>query len=441
MMRLHGTMAIGENNHLYIGGVDTTRLAAEYGTPLYVMDQQLIQENIKKIKSSFTSKQFETEVIYASKAFINSYFCNLIAREGLSLDTLSSGDLYVAEQAGFPMDRIYLHGNAKSIDELERAVDCGIRRIVVDNPQEYHKLNRICRDRGQKVSVLLRLNPGIEAHTHAYIQTADNDSKFGISIFSEDIFDTIENLLSDEFVDLKGVHCHIGSQIFQESSYHNMIDVMTDFIAEVKRRTGHELTELNLGGGFGIYYAGSDSHLDLSLCLQAMVRKLEQTIEEKDLHITRVMIEPGRSIVGNAGTTLYSVEGTKTTHSGKHYVFIDGGMADNIRPALYQAVYEAGLASNVSLNDGEEGKRVCVAGKCCESGDKLVDDLLMGPVEHGDIVAVTSTGAYNYTMSSRYNNLRRPAVVMVKDGAHVLTTRRERLEQLIENDVCGEILC
>lgn len=431
-MKLFGTMAVNENNHLTIGGVDTSTLVENHGTPLYVMDQGLIEENIETFLTHFQSERFQTDVVYASKAFLNLAFCKLIKEKGLSMDTLSDGDLFIANRAGFPMERIVMHGNSKSLAELNMALDLEVGHIVVDNKDEFEKLNRLTQERGQTAQILIRVNPGIEAHTHEYIQTSKYSSKFGESIFDETIFDWFEQVNAAPNIELVGIHCHIGSQIFESTSFLQAVRVMTEFVAAVEAKTGIRLTTLNLGGGFGVYYTEGDDPIALAKMLDDMVETLEAEIEERELGLTRVMIEPGRSIVCNAGTTLYTVEARKTTYSGKSYVLVDGGMTDNPRPALYQAEYEGAIANRMNEAATEN---VCVAGKCCESGDVLIQSTNLQAAQVGDILAIASTGAYTYSMSSNYNSVRRAAVVMVKDGIDRLVTRRESFEDLIRNDL------
>ena len=431
-MKLFGTMAVNEVNHLTIGGVDTAALVEKHGTPLYVMDQELIEENIETFLTHFQSGTFHTDVVYASKAFLNLAFCRLIKEKGLAMDTLSDGDLFIANRAGFPMERIVMHGNSKSLAELNMALDLNVGHIVVDNKDEFEKLNRLTRERGQTAKILIRVNPGIEAHTHEYIQTSKYSSKFGESIFDETIFDWFMEVNAAPYIELAGIHCHIGSQIFESTSFLQAVRVMTEFVANVEAKTGIRLTTLNLGGGFGVYYTEGDDPIALAKMLDDMVDTLEAEIEERKLGISRVMIEPGRSIVCNAGTTLYTVEARKTTYSGKRYVLVDGGMTDNPRPALYQAEYEGAIANRMK---DEATENVCVAGKCCESGDVLIQSTNLQAAQVGDILAIASTGAYTYSMSSNYNSVRRAAVVMVKDGQDKLVTRRESFEDLIRNDL------
>jgi diaminopimelate decarboxylase len=423
---------VNKNGYLEIGGCNAVDLAKEFRTPLYVVDEDLVRNNCKTFKDNFSIKGIDTEVIYASKAFINLAVCKLIAEEGLSLDVVSGGELYTALKANFPADKIYMHGNNKTKDELIMAIECGVGRIIVDNRQELELLECLCETLDKDIEVLLRVNPGIEAHTHEYIQTSKNDSKFGESIFSDDINFIINRFQKSERVNLKGFHCHIGSQIFEEQSFYQGISAMLNFINKIKQECGFITEELNVGGGFGVYYSSEDNPVDLKVCLKNMLLTVKEEIERMNLKIPKVMIEPGRAIVANAGTTLYEIGGTKDTFGGKHYIFIDGGMSDNPRTALYDAKYEAAVANKMH---SENKKVYTVAGKCCESGDMIIKNIELPQVERNDILAVFSTGAYNYSMSSNYNRIPRPAVVFVRDGQAKLAVKRESYADIIRNDI------
>lgn len=431
-MRLFGTMNINNIGNLEIGGCDTINLAKEYGTPLYVVDEALVRNNCRIFRDNFKDEFINTEVIYASKAFLNLATCKLIEEEGLSLDVVSGGELYTALTANFPVNKIYMHGNNKTEDELILAIKSGVGRIIVDNRYELELIEYICEKLDKRIDVLLRVNPGIEAHTHEYIQTSKNDSKFGESIFSEDIYEIISNFLSSDRVTLKGFHCHIGSQIFEEDSFYQGIEVMMEFLNDIKNKCNFITQELNLGGGFGVYYSDGDTPVDLINCLNNMIIKVKEETDRLDLLIPKIMIEPGRTIVANAGTTLYEIGGVKKTYGGKHYIFVDGGMTDNPRTALYDAKYEAVVANKIN---NENNTEYTVAGKCCESGDMIIKDITLPEVEKKDILAVLSTGAYNYSMASNYNRIRRPAVVFVNDGQVKLVVKRETYEDIIKNDV------
>lgn len=430
-MRLFGTMEIN-NGHLAIGGCDSTNLVKEYQTPLYVIDEQHVRENCREFKENFILEGVETEVIYASKAFLNMAICKLINEENLSLDVVSGGELYTAIKSGFPTEKIYMHGNNKTEFELRMALESGVGRIIVDNSTELELLEYLCEELEKNIEVLLRVNPGIEAHTHEYIQTSKNDSKFGESIFSNDIYNFIRKFQISSRVSLKGFHCHIGSQIFEENFFHQGALVMIDFLKKVQDECGFVTEELNLGGGFGVYYSHEDKPINLESCLKDMLQLVKDKISEIGVKVPKVMIEPGRAIVANAGITLYEVGGIKNTFGGRDYIFVDGGMTDNPRTALYGAKYDAVVANKMS----EENKNLyTVAGKCCESGDILVKDIELPKVEIRDILGVMSTGAYNYSMSSNYNRIPRPAVIFVKDGKAKLTVKRETYEDIIRNDI------
>jgi diaminopimelate decarboxylase len=425
-------MCVNDMDNLEIGGCDAVILAKKYGTPLYVFDTALIRKNCSIYLDTFKSSKTETEVIYASKAFLTLAMCRLINDAGLSLDVVSGGELYTAMKAEFPPERLYFHGNGKTVEELIMALQYDVGTIIVDNPFEIEMLQYLCAELDKRVKVLLRVNPGIEAHTHAYIQTANNDSKFGVSIFSDSICETIRMMDDSYYLDLAGFHYHIGSQILDPSSFVKAIEAMVDFIDRVRKDCHYETKELNLGGGFGVYYSEHDTDLDLEATLLAMVDAVETSCKAKRFPIPKLLIEPGRSIVANAGTTLYKVTATKETYGGRKFVFVDGGMTDNPRTALYDAVYEATLANR--MKDVPE-ETFTVGGKCCESGDILIKSISLPYPQPNDILAVASTGAYNYSMASNYNRIRKPAVVFVENGKSKVVVKRETYEDIIRNDL------
>lgn len=431
-MKLFGTMKKNQNGNLEIGMCDAVDLAKEYGTPLYVIDEELVRRNCRTFKENFKADGIETEVIYASKAFLNLAICKVIEEEGLSLDVVSGGELYTAIRSGFPLNRVYMHGNNKTEEELRLAIESNIGRIVVDNRYELELIQELCDELDKNIDVLLRVNPGVDAHTHEYIQTSKNDSKFGESIFSEDIYEVIKSFMKSERVTLRGFHCHIGSQIFQETSFYKSVSVMIDFISKIKGKCDFVTRELNMGGGFGVYYCEGDSPIELNGFLNNMVISTKKECEKRNLSIPKIMIEPGRSIIANAGTTLYKIGGTKKTYGEKNYIFVDGGMTDNIRTALYDAKYEAVVANKL---DSEANVEYTIAGKCCESGDIIIKNIILPEVKKNDILAVLSTGAYNYTMASNYNRMPKPSVVFVKDGVARLAVKRETYEDILRNDV------
>ena len=431
-MKLFGTSKVNEKGNLSIGGVDASELAKEFKTPLYVMDQELIETTIDKMKEAFQSNRFDTQIAYAGKAFLSIGMLKLVDAKELDLDVVSGGELYTAYKAGFPMDRVHLHGNNKTVEELEMAIEFGIKEIVIDNEDEIDKIEKICREKGKKQAVLVRIDPGIEAHTHHYIKTSGLTSKFGISLFQDNLFDIIKRLNDSEWIEFKGFHTHIGSQIFQSAFFIFALDEIFKYLDKLKKELGIVVHTVNMGGGFGVYYKEGDDPKPIEEVLSEIITYTEAMEIKYQIGFKELCIEPGRSIVGNAGTTLYEVGGIKETVGGKTYVFIDGGMSDNIRTALYQAEYEAGVVNKINDTDVRE---ITLAGKLCESGDIIIEKgKLPKATEIGDIVAVTTTGAYCYTMSSNYNRMMRPAVVFVKDGKAKVAVKRETLDDLIRND-------
>ena len=430
-MKLFGTSKVNENGNLEIGGVDTVSLVAEHSTPLYVMDQTLIEETIDSMKVAFKSERFETQIAYAGKAFLTMAMVKIVDEKGLDLDVVSEGELYTAYKAGFPMNRVHMHGNNKTTRELEMAIELGIKEIVIDNEDEIIKIENICRKKNKKQAVLLRIDPGIEAHTHQYIKTSGLTSKFGISLFQKNLFDIVKRINDSEFFEFKGFHTHIGSQIFQSAFFMFALDEIFKYLDKLKKELGIIVETVNMGGGFGVYYTEEDDPAPIDEVLKEVITYTEAMEIKYRIGFKTLCIEPGRSIVGNAGTTIYSVGGIKETVGGKTYVFVDGGMADNIRPALYQAKYEAAILSK--MNE-EPDKEVTLAGKFCESGDVLIDKVKLSNPQVGDLVGITTTGAYCYSMSSNYNRFAKPAVVFVKDGKSKVIVKRETLEDLISND-------
>ena len=430
-MKLFGTSKVNENGNLEIGGVDTVSLVAEHSTPLYVMDQTLIEETIDSMKVAFKSERFETQIAYAGKAFLTMAMVKIVDEKGLDLDVVSEGELYTAYKAGFPMNRVHMHGNNKTTRELEMAIELGIKEIVIDNEDEIIKIENICRKKNKKQAVLLRIDPGIEAHTHQYIKTSGLTSKFGISLFQKNLFDIVKRINDSEFFEFKGFHTHIGSQIFQSAFFMFALDEIFKYLDKLKKELGIIVETVNMGGGFGVYYTEEDDPAPIDEVLKEVITYTEAMEIKYRIGFKTLCIEPGRSIVGNAGTTIYSVGGIKETVGGKTYVIVDGGMADNIRPALYQAKYEAAILSK--MNE-EPDKEVTLAGKFCESGDVLIDKVKLSNPQVGDLVGITTTGAYCYSMSSNYNRFAKPAVVFVKDGKSKVIVKRETLEDLIRND-------
>ncbi len=431
-MFLHGTSKINSKGHLEIGGCDVTDLAKQFGTPLYIVDEALVRQRAREFMEAFRATGMRHQVAYASKAFCVMAMCRVAEEEGMSLDVVSDGELYTALQAGFPAERIHFHGNNKTPEEILMALEANIGCFVVDNFNELHLLNALAGEQGKRVNVLLRITPGVEAHTHDYISTGQQDSKFGFDLGNGTAFQAIETAISLPNLQVLGVHSHIGSQIFEVEGFRMAVEKVSAFAVEIRDKLSHTFTVLNLGGGFGIRYVEGDQPLPLGTYVQAIADAVRTTCEQASFPLPEIWIEPGRSIIGDAGTTLYTVGTSKDIPGVRKYIAVDGGMTDNPRPALYESKYEALLANRA--NDAAE-EVVSVAGKCCESGDMLIWDLNLPAVQSGDLLAVFCTGAYNYAMASNYNRIRRPAVVFVKDGLADLVVARETYENIIGNDV------
>lgn len=424
---------INAQGNLTIGGVDTTKLAAEYGTPLYVMDEDLIRNNLRRFHESF-KKYYDGkgEVHFASKAFCCLEMCRLVASEGDGLDAVSIGELYTAVKAGFPMEKVGFHGNNKTDEELRFAIEHGVGHIIVDNLSELSRLEKIAKEMGVKARIMFRLKPGIDAHTHKAVMTGQIDSKFGFAIETGEAFDAVKEALSCENIELSGLHCHIGSQIFDIDPFEEAARVMLRFIADVKNKLGFEIKELNLGGGFGIKYLEEHDPVPFEVYMERVSEVVNEECEKLGIIKPFIFIEPGRSIVASAGITLYEAGSRKEIPDTRTYIIVDGSMADNPRYILYESEYEAVVANKASQPRDE---RVTIAGRCCESGDLIGENMPLQHAEAGDIIAVLATGAYNYSMSSNYNRLQKPAVVFVKDGKSRVVVKRESLDDIISNDV------
>ncbi|KPV56642.1 diaminopimelate decarboxylase [Paenibacillus sp. A3] len=434
-MYLHGTSKINDRGHLEIGGCDTVDLAERYGTPLYVMDEQLIRQRCREFVQAFRATGLRFQVAYASKAFCVMAMCRIVEEEGMSLDVVSDGELHTALEAGFPAERIHFHGNNKTPQELEMAVNAKIGCFVVDNFVELHMLNAIAGEKRQKVNVLLRITPGVDAHTHEYISTGQTDSKFGFDLANGAAEQAVKEASELPNIELLGVHSHIGSQIFEVGGFRLAVDKVADFAVHIREQLGLTFPVINLGGGFGIRYVDGDSPLPVAEYVNSIAEAIQTKFGQNGYPLPEIWTEPGRSIVGDAGTTLYTIGTYKDIPGVRKYVAVDGGMTDNPRPALYEAQYEAMLANRASEANEEV---VSIAGKCCESGDMLIWDVSLPQARTGDLLAVACTGAYNYAMSSNYNRIRRPAVVFVKDGEADIVVKRESFEHLLGNDVVPE---
>ena len=430
-MQLYGNMKVNERGNLEISGCDTVELAKEYGTPLYVIDEAYFRKLCREFYVSF-NENCNSEVLYAGKALLTLAICKIVSDEGLSLDVVSGGELYTAMKAGFPMERVYFHGNNKSLEELKMAVENDIGAVIVDNIYELELLNVIADKMQKKIKILLRLTPGIEARTHEHIKTGQIDSKFGLVIENGQAMDAVLKALDMKNIDLRGFHCHIGSQIFELAPYEGAAAVMLGFAKGVYEKTGFMAEVINFGGGLGIYYADGDKLPTVKQYADVLINAVKKNAADLDLPVPKIMVEPGRSIAGPSGITLYTVGSVKEIPGVRKYVAVDGGMNDNLRPALYEAKYEACIANKMNEQSSE---LVSIAGKCCESGDMLIWDILLPKAEPGDILAVFATGAYNYSMSMNYNRLPRPAMVMVKDGDARVIVKRETYDDIIRNDV------
>ena len=426
-------LAVNEKNHLTIGSVDTIEIAQQYGTPLYVMDEGQIRKNCRAFTSSMRRNYGERGlVLFASKAFCCKEMCRVCDDEGLGLDVVSGGELYTAKSAGFPMEKICFHGNNKSPRELEMAVEFGVGRIVVDNLEELDRLESTAARLGKTAGILLRIKPGVEAHTHEFIRTGQIDSKFGFALETLEADEAVRRALALSHVSLKGFHCHIGSQIFDMEPFEAAAGIMLEFASRIRTETGYTMQELNLGGGFGIRYTDADNPPRLDQYMDCVGAYLRECCEKLGFLVPFIYIEPGRAIVADAGITLYTVGTVKTIPSVRTYVGIDGGMFDNPRYILYQADYEAVCANRAG--DARDAV-VTIAGKCCESGDLIQEHTHIQPLQPDDILAVLCTGAYNYSMASNYNRNCRPPVVFVRDGETRLVVRGETYDDLLRGDL------
>ena len=431
-MHYYGTSAVNEAGHLEIGGVDTLQIVESFGTPVYVYDVALIRERARGFKKTFERLGVTAQVAYASKAFSTIAMVQLANEEGLSLDVVSGGELYTAIAANFPVERIHFHGNNKSKEELEMAIERQIGCIVVDNFYELGLLQELCEQKQAKMKILLRVTPGIEAHTHDYILTGQEDSKFGFDLQNGQAEEALLKGMDSSYLEVLGLHCHIGSQIFDTTGFVLAAKKIIERLNEWKNRHQFTTKVLNLGGGFGIRYTSEDQPIQPSEYVEVIIQEVQSKVAEYNMEMPEIWIEPGRSLVGDAGTTLYKIGSRKNVPNVRNYLAIDGGMSDNIRPSLYQAKYEAVLA-NKPLQKAEEV--VSIAGKCCESGDMLIWDLPLPKTNDEDILAVFCTGAYGYSMANNYNRIPRPPVVFVENKKATLVVKRESYEDLIKLDL------
>lgn len=435
------TLRIKENGRLEIGGIEAVELAEKFGTPLYVFDEAHIRDMIRIYKDTL-DRYYGGHglVLYASKAFSCEAMYAIASSEGIGVDVVSGGEFYTALKAGFPAEKVYMHGNNKLENELSFALDNKIGTVVIDSYREADILDRLAEERGIIQNVLIRINPGVEAHTHAFVQTARTDSKFGFSVSDGAAEKICGHVLSKKNLKLNGFHCHIGSQIFEKQSFVLAAQKVMDFASDVKKKLGYAAECLNIGGGFGVWYTDEDPKLkpaDYADFLKSMIDAVKAKAEELSLELPYLVLEPGRSIVGEAGVTLYTVGAVKDIPGIKKYVAIDGGMFDNPRYALYQSKYTVILAGRANEPCTE---KVTVAGKCCESGDIIAVDVPLPEVKSGDIMAVLTTGAYNYSMASNYNRNFIPAAVLVNDGEAEYIVKPQTYEDLVRNDVIPDRL-
>ena len=434
-MNARNTLKVNELGHLEVGGVDVTALKKEYGTPLYVMDKAYIEDMCNVYSKTLQTEYGNGLISYASKAFSCLEIYRIVNSLGLGADVVSGGELYTAVKAGFDTSKLCFHGNNKTEAELIMALENNVGTIVIDAYSEAEKLNSIAKSFNKVQDVLIRINPGVEAHTHHFIQTAKIDSKFGFSIENGDALEIVKYVLTKENLKLKGLHCHIGSQIFEKKSFALAVDKMIDFYKIVKDTLNYEFDVLNLGGGFGIWYSDGDAKINTSQYseyIKTIAQTLNKSIKDKKVKKPYLILEPGRSIVGEAGITLYTVGNIKEIKGVKNYAAIDGGMFDNPRFALYQAKYTVCAAEK--MNE-PTNITYTIAGKCCESGDIIAEDCKLPTLNENDLLAVFSTGAYNYSMASNYNRNLIPPVVMVKDGSSYYAVKPQTYEDLIRNDI------
>lgn len=429
------TTKINDAGNIEIGGCDLVSLAEKYSTPLYVVDEETLRSICRDYKKAF-AKYPKTQMMYASKALCTSSIAKIVDSEGFGFDTVSGGEIYTVYKAGVDMSHVLFNGSNKSYDELALAVELGVGRFSVDNFLELTLLNEVAKSKNKTVGILLRITPGIECHTHEYIQTGHLDSKFGFDITQ---IDEAVELILDEYKNLKlhGLHAHIGSQIFETSIYSDEIEILVKEISRLDKKFGIKLDEINIGGGLGVKYTEKDVPPSTYEIGEIIINKLNEVIEKYNIESPTLFLEPGRSIISTSGVTLYSIGSSKQVPHGTKYVAVDGGMADNPRPSMYQAEYFAQIANK---KENAQLEKVTVAGRYCESGDILIKDIeLPNPVE-GDILCVYNTGAYNYSMASNYNRVQKPAMVLVNNSQSDIIINRENLDDLISHDIIPDRL-
>jgi len=429
---LYDNLKVAKNGHLTVNGYDTVELAKKYGTPLYLMDEDRIRERVRVYKSAF-ERFFSAGSLpeYASKAFSCKQIYRIMAEEGINVDVVSPGELYTAVSAGFPAEKCFFHGNNKSDWDIEFAIDKGIGHFVVDSPEELYAINSIAKAKGVNQRILLRVTPGIDPHTHRKISTGSVDSKFGIALETGQALEIVKEILKLENITLCGFHCHVGSQVFESDVFCDAAKIMLKFIGAVKKETGFKTEILNLGGGFGVRYTEDDPEIDYFEKIGEVAQVINSCCSEFGVETPKIMMEPGRSMVADSGVTLYTVGSVKEVKDYKTYVSVDGGMTDNPRYTLYEAKY---TVINASRADKNADLTATLAGRCCESGDLIGEKMQFARPERGDILAVLTTGAYNYSMASNYNRVPRPAVVMLNSKKDYIAVQREKIEDIISLD-------
>lgn len=426
-------IGVNANGNLTFSGVDTIEMAKKYKTPLYLMSEDGIRENCKSFKNAI-DKYYDCKglILYASKAFCCKEMCRIINSEGLGLDVVSNGELQTALSVGFPADKIYFHGNNKQYFEIENALKAGIGGIIADNFGELQDIDNIAENLGVNAPVILRIKPGVDAHTHDFVKTGHIDCKFGFALENGEAMEAVKLALTYNNIELNGLHCHIGSQIFDEKPFEETAKIMINFMAQIKEEFGVELKILNLGGGFGIKYLENDEAIPFENYIKNVSKVIKYECKNKNIEVPFIMMEPGRSIVGCEGITLYTVGAIKDIPKIRKFVSIDGGMSDNPRYPLYKSDYMAVIANKA---DKPMLDKVTIAGKCCESGDLIQENCPLQTPDKGDILAVLSTGAYNYSMASNYNRIERPPVVMIRNAEDRVIVKRETVEDMLKNDL------
>ncbi|WP_214818564.1 diaminopimelate decarboxylase [Exiguobacterium sp. s131] len=418
-----------------IEGVSVRELQATYGTPLYIMSEPELERRLGIVQNAFLDKYPNTYALYASKALSIAAVYEKVMAAGLSVDVVSRGEMYVALHAGVPAERIHVHGSNKTILDITYALEQGITHFTIDNMREISLLSGLAAEYNREVDVLLRIVPQVVGGAHAAIQTGGVDTKFGFPTHDDTYLDAIRATLEAEHLQLKGIHCHVGSQIQDPTLFINTVKTMVRFMDTIRQETGYTTDVLNIGGGFGVAYLDEDEYLDFAQTMEQVMETLVEEVEARELRLPKIGIEPGRWLVANAGATLYEVGTVKEVSGVRTFVSVDGGMTDNIRPALYDAEYEVVAATRMNEEKTLEAK---IVGACCESGDIISNRSLIPPVTPGDLLLVKATGAYNFSMASNYNQMLRPAVVFVKDGAHRLVVRRQTFEDLVACEVIGQ---